>query len=48
MFLQIKMQIKLDKIFSFALFTFSSLLLDFASILPSSFKMKGNKIDTIR
>lgn len=33
----------LNKILSFAIFTISRLLLDFASMLPSYFKMKRNK-----
>lgn len=48
MFLQTKMQIKFNKILSFAVFEISSLLLDFASMLPGYFKMKRNKIDTVR
>lgn len=48
MFLQTKMQIKFNKILSFAVFEISRLLLDFASMLPGYFKMKRNNIDTVR
>lgn len=42
------MQIKLNKILSFAVFEISSLLLDFASMQPGYVRKKRNKIDTVR
>ena len=42
------MQFNLDKILPVAIFTISSVLIDFAGILPSYYKMKRNKIEAIR